>query len=195
VAGGPLDKRWILLRALTRKEFGIDLAEAAEPVFGAPPLLAEEFVRGRLDAVLTYWHDAARLEAAGARPLITVADMIRRLGIKADVPMLGYAFSDDWAARESGTIRAFVAASRDTKRLLGQSAKEWTRLAPQIGTADPSTLAALQAGYRAGIQESWGAAERQASAELHSLLVEIGGEKLMGRARSLEGTFWPEVAF
>ncbi len=56
VAGGPLDKSWLLLRAHAQKDLGVDLAEVAEPVFGAPPLLNEELARGRIDAVLTYWH-------------------------------------------------------------------------------------------------------------------------------------------
>lgn len=195
VAGGPLDKSWMLLRALARKELGVELAEVAEPVFGAPPLLAEEFARGRLDAVLTYWHYAARLQAEGAQPMLTVAEMVRRLGIDAEVPMLGYAFKEGWAARASGTLAAFVAASRDAKTILGSSSEEWTRLAPQIGTADPAALSALQAGYRAGIPGSWGTAERRAAAELHAILVAVGGEKLMGRARSLEGTFSPEISY
>jgi len=195
VAGGPLDKSWVLLRALTRKESGFDLADAAKPVFGAPPLLAEEFARGRLDAVLTYWHYAARLETAGAKPLLSVAEIVQRLGIEGDVPMLGYAFRADWAAQAGDALRAFVAASRDAKAILAGSPEEWARLAPQIGTADPASLAALQAGYRAGIPEKWGQAERHAAVELHAILVEIGGEALMGRARSLEGTFWPEVSY
>jgi len=37
VAGGPLDKSWLLLRALARRQYGFDLAADAEPVFGAPP--------------------------------------------------------------------------------------------------------------------------------------------------------------
>ncbi len=91
VVGGPLDKSWLLLLAYVRKKFGIAHAEASEPVFGAPPLLNVELARGRIDAILTYWHYAARLEAEGAKPLLTVADMIRELGITRDVPMLGYA--------------------------------------------------------------------------------------------------------
>ncbi|HEX2135772.1 MAG TPA: ABC transporter substrate-binding protein [Microvirga sp.] len=195
VAGGPLDKSWVLLRALARKELGVDLADAAEPVFGAPPLLAEEFARGRVDAVLTYWHYSARLEAAGAKPLLGVAEMIRRLGIEAEVPMLGFAFRESWAARHGEALSGFVAASRDAKSLMRESPEEWTRLSPQIGTADAATLSALRAGYSAGIPQRWGEAERRASADLHAILVEIGGETLMGRSRSLEGTFWPGVAY
>jgi NitT/TauT family transport system substrate-binding protein len=195
VAGGPLDKSWVLLRALVRKEHGIDLADAAVPVFGAPPLLNEEFARGRLDAVLTYWHYAARLEAAGAVPLLTVADMVRRLGIEADVPMLGYAFRESWAIGAGGMLEDFVAASREAKAILAGSSAEWTRLSQHVGTSDPAILAALQEGYRAGIPARWGDVERGAAEELHAILREIGGEKLVGRAQSLEGTFWPGVSY
>jgi NitT/TauT family transport system substrate-binding protein len=196
VAGGPLDKSWLLLRAYAQKELGIDLTEVAEPVFGAPPLLNEELVRGRIDAVLTYWHYAARLEADGARSFLTVADMIRQLGIDADVPMLGYAFRDAWAQRESAALQRFVAASREAKTLLAGSKEEWIRLAPQIGTEDPAVLTSLQAGFRIGTPEHWGEAEREASASLYAILVGIGGEKLVGKAKTLDPkTFWPSVSY
>ncbi|MBB3019187.1 NitT/TauT family transport system substrate-binding protein [Microvirga lupini] len=196
VAGGPLDKSWLLLRAHAQKELGIDLAKEAEPVFGAPPLLNEELARGRIDAVLTYWHYAARLEAGGAKPLLTVADMIRRLGIDHDVPMLGYAFREQWARNESVALQGFVAASREAKALLATSQEEWARLAPQIGTDEPAVLATLQAGFRAGTPEHWTPAERQAAADLYAILVRVGGDKLVGRAKVFDAkTFWPSVAY
>jgi NitT/TauT family transport system substrate-binding protein len=196
VAGGPLDKSWLLLRAYTQKELGIDPAEAMDPVFGAPPLLNEELARGRIDAVLTYWHYAARLEAEGARPLLTVADMVRHLGIDSDVPMLGYAFRDDWGRHEQAALKGFVAASREAKRLLAGSGQAWTRLAPQIGTDDRTILASLRASFSAGIPEHWGEAERKACADLYAILASIGGENLVGKAKVLDPkTFWPSVAY
>ena len=196
VAGGPLDKSWLLLRALARKETGLDPAEVSEPVFGAPPLLNEELARGRIDAVLTYWHYAARLEAAGARPLLTVTDMVRRLGVGSDVPMLGYAFREDWAASRAAELDGFVAASQEAKALLANSPEEWIRLAPQIGSDDPAVLAVLRAGFRAGVPERWSGAERQAAADLYAILVDLGGEKLVGRAKALDlKTFWPPVSY
>jgi NitT/TauT family transport system substrate-binding protein len=196
IVGGPLDKSWLLLRALARRELGIDLARAAEPVFGAPPLLNEELARGRIDAVLTYWHYAARLEAAGATPLLSVADVIRRLGITAETPMLGYAFREDCAVREASAVQSFVAASRAAKALLARSDQEWTTLAPMIGTADPKILSALRAGYAAGIPERWGAPEREAAARLYAILADLGGETLVGSAKALDGgTFWPPISY
>jgi NitT/TauT family transport system substrate-binding protein len=196
IAGGPLDKSWLLLRAHAQKELGVDLADVAEPVFGAPPLLNEELGRGRIDAVLTYWHYAARLEAGGAKSLLTVADMIRRLGIDGEVPMLGYAFREEWAEDKGAALQGFIAASREAKALLAGSKDEWIRLAPQIGSDDPAVLGAIQAGFRAGIPDRWSAPERQAAGNLYAILVEIGGDKLVGRAKILDAkTFWPSVSY
>jgi NitT/TauT family transport system substrate-binding protein len=41
VAGGAIDKSWLLLRAYSRKTMGKDVSEVAEPIFGAAPLLTE----------------------------------------------------------------------------------------------------------------------------------------------------------
>src|SRR6185295_968335 len=49
VAGGPLDKSWLLLQALARRS-GIDLRKQATIVYGAPPLLSEKALQGELDA-------------------------------------------------------------------------------------------------------------------------------------------------
>jgi NitT/TauT family transport system substrate-binding protein len=175
-----------------QRKFGIAFADASEPVFGAPPLLNQELARGRIDAVLTYWHYAARLEAEGAKPLLGVSDMIRELGVTHDVPMLGYAFQEDWGVRNGKLLDSFAAASREAKSLLAASKDEWTRLTPQIGTDDPAALTALQMGFRAGIPERWAEAERRAAMDLYAILVDIGGEKLVGRATSVDPkTFWP----
>ena len=196
VAGGPLDKSWLLLRAFAQRSMGLDVAEEAEPVFGAPPLLNEELARGRIDAVLTYWHYAARLQAAGARPLLTVADMIRGLGVEEEVPMLGYAFREGWASAHPEALKSFVDATREAKAVLASSKEEWKRLAPVIGVGDDATLDALQSGYRAGIPQRWTDDERRAATRLYDILRDIGGEKLVGRATAVDpGTFWPAVSY
>jgi NitT/TauT family transport system substrate-binding protein len=192
VAGGALDKSWLLLRALARREIGVDLAGAAEPVFAAPPLLSAELAAGRIDAVLTYWHYAARLEAEGAQPILTVADIVRQLGDGTDIPMLGFAFREDWATAHSKELEGFLAASRQAKAILAESDEEWERLAPLLGTADPTVRALLKAGYRAGILDRWGDEERRNAGRLYNVLVELGGETLVGSAKTLDpGTFWP----
>jgi NitT/TauT family transport system substrate-binding protein len=61
IAGGPTDKSWLILRALSEQRHGFDLADKVEKVFAAPPLLNEELVSHHLDAVLIYWNYAAQL--------------------------------------------------------------------------------------------------------------------------------------
>jgi NitT/TauT family transport system substrate-binding protein len=191
IAGGPLDKSWILLRALGQRELGLDLSEAARPVFGAPPLLQHEYEAERLDALLTYWNFAARLEAKGARPLITAVDMERRLGIGAAVPMLGFAFHASFARDHADALKAFMDAVRAAQAILVASDEEWTVLGPLLGTDDPTVRARLRDAYRDGIPPHWGRAQQDAATGLLSILVDIGGSDLVGPLRSLDPRmFW-----
>ena len=66
IAGGELDKNWLLLQALGLKQ-GIDLNHSVEKVYAAPPLLNQQLYEKRIDALLTYWQFAAKLEAQGYR--------------------------------------------------------------------------------------------------------------------------------
>ncbi|RLA20727.1 MAG: ABC transporter substrate-binding protein, partial [Gammaproteobacteria bacterium] len=51
IAGGGLDKNWILLRALAVQKLDLDLDNSVDKVFGAPPLLNQQLIQGRLDAL------------------------------------------------------------------------------------------------------------------------------------------------
>ena len=83
IAGSALDKSWLVLRLYARKELGVDLDAQVRKSFGAPPLLSEELAAGRLDAVLTYWPFAAKLEARGMRRLCRSARLLPRSGLPA----------------------------------------------------------------------------------------------------------------
>ncbi len=39
IAGGAVDKSWLILRAYAQREYGVDIAAQTEQVFGAPPLI------------------------------------------------------------------------------------------------------------------------------------------------------------
>jgi NitT/TauT family transport system substrate-binding protein len=196
IAGGPLDKSWLLLRALALKEHGFDLATETEQVFGAPPLLNRQIEEGNIDAVINFWHFIARLEAKGYRQVVGVGDALNRLGVTSDVPMLGYVFSEKWANANKAAVLGFAAASRAAKEMLRSSDDEWERLRPTTKAGNDQTLAALRDGFRAGIPARWGDVERVDSREVFGILAELGGKKLIGESDKLQpGTFWPAAMY
>ena len=192
VAGSPLDKSWLILRAYATKRYGIDLKTAAQISFGPPPMLAEQMNLGRLDSLLTFWPQAAKAEAAGARRILAVEDAVASLGVGAGVPYIGYVFSQSWAEKNPDAIAGFVACARDARAILAVSDAEWQRLGPITAAADDAELARLRDWYRMGIPRHWGEAERQAAAALFTLLAQIGGPELVGPLSAIPpGSFWP----
>lgn len=190
VAGGSLDKSWLLIQGLARRDHGIDLAEEGDIVFGAPPLLSEKALSGELDAVLNFWHFCARLEANGFRRLIGADDAAKALGASGPVSALGYVFRGKWADENPEVAMGFVRASADAKKLLAQSDAEWRRLAP-IVRAEGRELELLRDRYREGIPARPLAEEESDAAKLYEILAGLGGEKLVGEARQMApGTFW-----
>jgi NitT/TauT family transport system substrate-binding protein len=194
VTGGPLDKSWLLIQALAKRDHGLDLPASNEIVFGAPPLISEKAIAGELDAVLNFWHFCARLEANGFRRLIGANDAAKALGATGDVSALGYVFHESWAAQNRDIATGFVKASAAAKKLLAGSDEEWLRLAP-VMRAEGKELETLRDRYREGIPKRPVAEEEADAAKLYRILAEIGGEKLVGTAMEMApGTFWPELA-
>ena len=196
VAGGPLDKSWLLLVAYALRTANLDLRAETKQEFGAPPLLSERAKQGEIDAVLTFWPYAARLEADdGFSQLIGVEDVVRELGAKGEVAMVGYVFSESWAKENLEGIQFFLRAAAKADELLATSDQEWNRLKPIMGENDPTftnaTFEALKRRYREGIPER-SAAENESDAKvLYQFLRELGGEKLVGPGTELApGTFW-----
>jgi NitT/TauT family transport system substrate-binding protein len=190
IAGGPLDKSWLILRAYASKTLGLDLDAKADKVFGAPPLLLEQLRAGRVDAALTYWPYAARAEAEGMRAVLTMETAVSGLGVSPRTPVLGWVFSEQWAGRAGSGLRQFLDASRKARDILGTSDSEWDRVAPLTGASSPGELVRLRDWYRSGIPEARGSG-RDDAARLYDILAATGGPALVGPAPHLAaGTFW-----
>ena len=192
IAGGPVDKSWLLLQAYAKRG-GLDLAAAVEPVFGAPPLLNELMQRGDLPAVLNFWHYNARLKGVGMKELLPAAELLPALGVDRPIPLLGWVFNRSWANENRDAVAGFLRASYSAKHLLLESDGEWKRLEPKMKVSDAATAAALRDAYRLGIPRQFGEADREAAARAFAILAAEGGEKLVGASDSLDpGTFWTE---
>jgi NitT/TauT family transport system substrate-binding protein len=190
VAGGPLDKSWLLIQALAKRANGADLSAANDIVFGAPPLLSEKAMQGELDAVLNFWHFCARLEANGFRRLIGANDAASALGASGPVSALGYVFHEKWTVEDPSAVAGLVRASAQAKDLLAKSDEEWLRLAP-IVRAEGKELEKLRDRYREGIPRRPVAEEEADAAKLYRVLASIGGEKLVGSGTDMApGTYW-----
>ncbi len=196
VAGGPVDKSWLIIQAIARKKYAIDISKSVDLVYGAPPLLAKKMENGELDAVITFWHYAAKLEAAGFRRLIDVKDALSELGMKGDVPMIGYVFSPELTQARSPLIQALARASRKAKGILTNQPSAWDTVKPIMNAKSEESYQALKSGFLQGIPTRWGDEERNQAKSLFKLLVNLGGKKLVGKNTELDqGTFIDDVRY
>ena len=197
IAGGPVDKSWLLLRAYTQKTLGQDIAAQTEPKFAAPPLLNQLMEQGDLDAALNFWHYAARLKAKGMQQLIGVDEILPELGVNDAVPLLGWVFYEDWGNANKDAILGFLHAVREAQNLMRDSDELWdTMLRPLTKAEDDATLLALRNSYRQGIPAQFGTTEIAAAEQVFAILAQLGGEALTGNSKKLEpGTFWESATF
>ena len=190
IAGGGLDKNWLLLRALALKN-NIDLQTDVDKIFGAPPLLNGLIKQGELDALINYWHYSARLKAQGYREVTNTHDIIQQLGINKTIPILGYVFSEKWAQKNASILNNFLAASREAANLLCTSDGHWKAILPLTRTDDQLTQQLLRSSYCEGRIKTFSNDEKQAIADIYSILALTGGEKLVGPVRQLDPKmFW-----
>ena len=189
IAGGPLDKSWLILRAYAEKNHGMNLVAETEQVFGAPPLVFKTALQGETAGAINFWHFMAKMEAAGMRRLIDVSDAASDLGLDPETPLLGYVVKGEMVRDHPDLVDGLAAASRAAKDLLGSDAAAWDRLRDRMNAKSDAEFEALKAGFIAGIPAP-GPIDEQAAARMLELMARLGGEELLGKARTLpEGVF------
>jgi NitT/TauT family transport system substrate-binding protein len=191
VAGGPLDKNWLMYRGLAEAQYGFDLVAETEQAFGAPPLLMEKLLQGELDATSNYWNYNARLEVQGYREIVSGAEAAQALGAEGAISAIGYVFNEEWANEHKDAMLGFVHASRQAKELLAQSDEEWQRLRPLMNIEEDAVFENTVKRYREGIPDRPIAEEEADTARVYERLAELGGEELVGSATTMApGTLW-----
>ena len=193
VAGGPIDKNWLLLQAWLKQD-GIDLKSEATIAYGAPPLLTAKTLSGEMDAAVNYWNFCAVLEAKGFRRVAGIEDLLPKLGARGRTAMIGYVFDEKWGNANQDVIARFIAITRKAKEMLSTSDAEWERIAPLTGAPDAATLRAYRDRYREGIPRRPIADEEADARVLYRVLAAIGGRELVGPAQELDsGTFYHAI--
>jgi NitT/TauT family transport system substrate-binding protein len=199
IAGGPVDKSWLVLRAYAKKIAGLDLVRDAAPLFAAPPLLNEILKKADIPAAINFWQYNARLPETDYLELVRVEDMLPALGVPARTPLLGWVFSDAWSAKNPALLRGFLAAAKAAREKLAASADEWQAIAPLVHAEDAAMLERLRQAYRRGIADVQADAQTSdpvaAAQRLLELLTAFGGiDEAPPGGRVPQGTFFPASA-
>lgn len=185
VAGGPLDKSWLIVQAAAIRR-GINLKRETTLEYGAPPLMFQKLQQGEAEAGLNFWNFCARLEAQGYRRLLDVRDAQAALGLNEPVAMVGYAFSEEFAAHHRSTIDRFIAAAQQANDIMLRSDAEWDSLRPLMNAEDEWTFKAYRDRTREGIPRRPVAAEEADARALFKALASIGGPELVGPSQGLD---------
>ncbi|MEM8572120.1 MAG: ABC transporter substrate-binding protein [Pseudomonadota bacterium] len=189
IAGGPLDKSWLILQAYAAEQ-GVDLSDATEQVFGAPPLIFKTALQGDLEGAINYWHFGAKMEAAGMRKLIDVSMAAEALGLDPETPLLGYVVHGETLRTSPELVSGLAAASRSAKEILAENDQEWDRIRERMNAKSDAEFEALKAGFRAGIPSD-APIDEAAAEKMLRFMGHIGGPELVGEATELPpGTFF-----
>ncbi|MBO0733638.1 MAG: ABC transporter substrate-binding protein [Methylocapsa sp.] len=189
VAGGPLDKSWLLLQAYA-KSSGLDLAKEADIIYGAPALLYQKALSGEADATLNYWNFCAALESRGHRRLIAIAEVERRLGAAEPVAMVGYVFSEKLAETRGPALARFFAVTAKAREVLAHSDAYWEEIGKKAGITNASELALFRKTYIEGIPRRSAAQELVDARQLYRILSRIGGPELTGGTAELDDSIF-----
>lgn len=192
IAGGPLDKSWLILRAYAAQEYGMDLAAETEQVFGAPPLIFKSAMGDDYAGVINFWHFLAKNKASGMRELISVQEAGGALGLDANTPLLGYYLKESFLAENPGLAQAFFEASRSAKDILAGSDAAWDAIRPKMNAASDAQFAQLKADWIVGIPER-APVDAAAVEKMLALMAEVGGADLVGQAKTLPDGLFADV--
>ena len=190
IAGGSIDKSWILFRAYSLKILNLDISKFIDAAYAAPPLINAMVEREELDGALNFWNYTARLKAIGLRKIISVSDILPALGIGKNLPLIGYVFREKWAKENPNIIEGFLNASHEARQILNNSDTEWDRIKKITGSKNTKTLIALRDEFRNGIPEKNKDYSRSIE-NAFKILAEIGGKELVGNSKELaNGVIW-----
>ncbi|WP_299890841.1 ABC transporter substrate-binding protein [uncultured Ruegeria sp.] len=192
IAGGPLDKSWLILRAYAAQEYDMDLKADTEQVFGAPPLIFKSALGGDYAGAINFWHFLAKMKASGMKELISVEQAGEALGLDTDTPLLGYYLKESFLNDNPGLAQGLFAASRDAKQLLATSPDAWEAIRPRMNAKADAQFEQLKSDWIAGIPDR-GPVDEDAANTMLALMAELGGAELVGQATTVPQGLFADV--
>ena len=195
IAGGQVDKGWLIFRAYFKKEYGKELKDVSRQIFGAPPLLNKKIEQDSFDAILTYWpYQAKLLTNEKFTKVINITDILNKLNLPKGIPVIGWVFKEEFAEQNKELLKNFFKTSKDAKKLMLESDEIWEKVRPFMNAENDQLFKNLRDIYREGIpSKDFSLDQINGSKKLYSILSEVGGRELVGKAKELSpGTFWVE---
>ena len=185
IAGGPLDKSWLIVQAAAIRH-SVDLKRETTLQYGAPPLIYQKLLQDEAEASLNFWNFCAQLEGHGYRRLYDVREAETELGLKEPLSLTGYVFPESFAAAHKDTIDRFLSVVRQANDILLNSDVEWDALRPLMRAEDDATFLALRDRTRQGLPRRSVVGEETDARTLFEALVNIAEPGLVGPARELD---------
>jgi NitT/TauT family transport system substrate-binding protein len=191
VAGGSLDKSWLFFRAYAIKKYKKDPLTFFKISFAAPPLINGLLRNAQLDAGYNYWNYTARLQALGYVELLSLKDILPYIGIKGELPLIGYVFREEFLQKNERALNGFINASNEARQVLKTSNEEWQRISEMTGANNQLMLEKIRDSFRKGIPSDNHQLMKKNIQNAYDILSRIGGEDLVGSSSSLSpGTYW-----
>ena len=191
IAGGSVDKTWLLFRAYSKNKYNMDLKNSVNPVFASPPILYKKMLDNSLNASINFWHYNAKLQGKGLKRLLGVSEILESFNINSDIPLIGWTFNTQFALKNRKLVNDFLQASYESKKILSSNDNEWNRIRPAMKAKSDEVFNSLKRGYINGIVKEFSTKEINSSKQVFDILYKEGGKKLVGNSKTLdEKTFW-----
>ena len=130
---------WIIVQAVAKKNYGIDLAREVEVQEGAPSLLRGSLEQGQLDATLQYNSLTPDMVLSGkAKLMMTIHDVVAELGF-SEAPFLVYTMREKYAEAHPENTKAFVAAYQEAIDILLTNEEVWKEQGENLKLAPEAT--------------------------------------------------------
>jgi NitT/TauT family transport system substrate-binding protein len=174
---------WIVMRALARKKYDLDIEAALTMQEAGIQLLRGLIEQGQLDATLMYNDYTPGMVASGRyRQLGRIKDYVDQLGIP-DAAYLLFAARLDYAQRNPGNIKAFLAAYREAIGILLSDDAAWVEPAKTLNITDPAVVARLRDQTRPLLVAQFSPTAEADIRRTFDILVETAGPGPLGMAK------------
>jgi NitT/TauT family transport system substrate-binding protein len=170
---------WIIMNAVAKKDYSLDVEKEALVSEGAPPLLRALVEQGQLDATHMFNSMTPGMVVTGKfRVLAKISDLVHQFGLP-DTPFLIYAFDTRYVEAKPNNVKAFTAAYRDAIEILKTNDDVWIERGKQLDMS-PEVAALFRAEGRTDI---WSKFEPGTEADIRRVfdaMLPIAGPEALG---------------